>query len=151
MCVYKPNRKNLKIRKYLYLKKNLRLCLILDYSDTQFSNFAIEYLREKERVRETVFACSYGAQVESYKQKNRRKSRDTVPALKAWFYKKVLHCWRTVTNNFLFFMIFCMLRVHREGDIAKFPTDLAFRKFKSKLFKNVCRKSEANFQSVSLL
>ena len=40
--------------------------------------------------------------------------------------------------------------LHREGDIAKFTTDLAFRKFKSKLFKNVCRKSEANFQNLSL-
>ena len=33
-----------------YLKKN---------SDTGFSNFAIEYLRENEKVRETVFACSF--------------------------------------------------------------------------------------------
>ena len=38
-----------------------------------------EYLRENEKVRETVFACSYGAQVESFKQKKGRKSRDTVP------------------------------------------------------------------------
>ena len=37
-----------------------------------------EYLRENEKVRETVFACSYGAQVESFKQKNGQKSRDTV-------------------------------------------------------------------------
>ena len=28
----------------------------------------MEYLRENEKVRETVFACSYGAQVESVKQ-----------------------------------------------------------------------------------
>ena len=35
----------------------------------RFSNFAIEYLRENEKVRETVFVCSYGAQVESLKQK----------------------------------------------------------------------------------
>ena len=33
------------------------------------SNFAIEYLREKEKSRETVFACSYGAKFESFKQK----------------------------------------------------------------------------------
>ena len=38
-----------------------------------------EYLRENKKVRETVFACSYGAQVESFKQKNGQKSRDTVP------------------------------------------------------------------------
>ena len=42
-----------------------------------------EYLRENEKVRETVFACSYGAQVESFKQKkNGQKSRDTVPLSK---------------------------------------------------------------------
>ena len=39
-----------------------------DYADTQFSNFAIEYLHEK-KVCETVFASSYGAQVKSFKQK----------------------------------------------------------------------------------
>ena len=30
---------------------------------------AIEYLGENENFRETVFACSYGAQVESFKPK----------------------------------------------------------------------------------
>ena len=40
---------------------------------------AIEYLGENENFRETVFACSYGAQVESFKPKNGRKSSDTVP------------------------------------------------------------------------
>ena len=38
---------------------------------TRFSNFAIGYLHENEKVRDTVFACSYGAQIESFK-KNRR-------------------------------------------------------------------------------
>ena len=37
--------------------------------DKQFSNFAIEYFRENEKVCETVFVCSYGAQVESFKAK----------------------------------------------------------------------------------
>ena len=32
-------------------------------------NFAIEYLCENEKVTETVSAFSYGAQVESFKQK----------------------------------------------------------------------------------
>ena len=32
-----------------------------DYADTRFFNFAIEYLRENEKVRETVLAFSYGA------------------------------------------------------------------------------------------
>ena len=40
-----------------------------DYADTQFSNFAIEYLHEREKVRETVFACSYWVHVEFFKQK----------------------------------------------------------------------------------
>ena len=30
--------------------------LVVDYSDTQFSKFAIEYLHENKKVRETVFA-----------------------------------------------------------------------------------------------
>ena len=33
----------------------------VDYADTRFSNFAIEYLRENEKVRETVFDYSYWA------------------------------------------------------------------------------------------
>ena len=45
----------------------------------RFSNFAIEYLRANEKVPETVFAHSYRAQVETFKQKNGQKSRDTVP------------------------------------------------------------------------
>ena len=81
-CVYKPNSNNLKIWKPPYLKKNLLVHIVVDYTDTLFSNFAIKYLHENKKVRETVFACSYGygAQVESFKQKNNgRKSCDTVP------------------------------------------------------------------------
>ena len=37
--------------------------------DTGFLIFAIKYLRENEKVRKTVFACLYGAQVKSVKQK----------------------------------------------------------------------------------
>ena len=41
---------------------------------------AIKYLCKNEKVCETIFACSHGAQVESFKQKNNgRKSRDIVP------------------------------------------------------------------------
>ena len=39
--------------------------------NTRFSNIAIEYIRENKKVRETVFACSYGAQVGSFKQEKR--------------------------------------------------------------------------------
>ena len=42
------------------------------------SNFAIKYLRENKNLHETVFACLYGAQIESFKQKNGWKSSDTV-------------------------------------------------------------------------
>ena len=42
-------------------------------------NLVIEYLRENEIFRKTVFAYSYEAQIESLKQKCCRKSRDTAP------------------------------------------------------------------------
>ena len=67
-CIYTPNSNNLKIWNH-YLKKNLRVRVVSDNAYTRFSNFAIEYLREDKQVRETVFVCSYGAQVKSYKQK----------------------------------------------------------------------------------
>ena len=58
--------------------KNSRVRVVADYADTQFSNIVIKYLCENQKVCETVFACSYSAQVKSFKQKNGRKSRDTV-------------------------------------------------------------------------
>ena len=42
--------------------------VVVASADMWFSNFAIEYLCENETVRETVYACSYGAQVESVQQ-----------------------------------------------------------------------------------
>ena len=69
-CVYKPNSNNLKIWKCPYLKKILRVRIVVDYADTRLLYFEIEYLCEKEKVCKTVFACSYGAQVKSLKQKN---------------------------------------------------------------------------------
>ena len=38
-----------------------------------FSNLKLKYLCEYEKVRYTVFVCSYGAQVEAFKQKNWQK------------------------------------------------------------------------------
>ena len=52
----------------MYLKKKLCVCVVVYFLDKQFSNFAIKYLRENKNVRETVFACSYWAQVEYFKQ-----------------------------------------------------------------------------------
>ena len=46
--------------------------IVVDYVDIRFLNFAIEYLRENEKSHETVFAFSYGAQVESFMQKKKR-------------------------------------------------------------------------------
>ena len=60
-CVYTSNSNNLIIWKPPYLKKNSGVHVVIDYSDTGFSIFAIEYLRENEKVRETVFDCSYEA------------------------------------------------------------------------------------------
>ena len=42
-------------------------CVVVDYADTPFWNFAIKYLRKNEKVNETIFARSYGAQVKSFK------------------------------------------------------------------------------------
>ena len=50
-------------------KEKIGVSVDVDYEDTQFSNFVIEYLRENEKFRETVFACSYWAQVESFMPK----------------------------------------------------------------------------------
>ena len=61
-CVYNSKNNNLKIWKPPHLKKSLPACVVVDYADTQFSIFAIEYLRKKEKVCENIFACSYGAQ-----------------------------------------------------------------------------------------
>ena len=54
-------------------------CVVVDYADTPFWNFAIKYLRKNEKVNETIFARSYGAQVKSFKLNFfSQKSRDTV-------------------------------------------------------------------------
>ena len=42
-------------------------------------SFAIECLRENKKVRKTVIVCSYGAQVEFFKQNNGQNSLNTVP------------------------------------------------------------------------
>ena len=60
----------------------------------KYEKFAIKYFCENEKVSETVFACSYGAQVESLKkEKNSQKPRDTVP------FNKIL---LTVLYNYIY-------------------------------------------------
>ena len=49
------------------------------YVNTQFSNFVIECLPENQKVSKTILACLCGAQVQSFKQKIVKKSRETVP------------------------------------------------------------------------
>ena len=51
--------------------KILSVRVIVEYADMRFSIFAIEYLRENEKVLETVLPV--------HKQKNDWKSRDHVP------------------------------------------------------------------------
>ena len=66
--VHTSNSNNLQIWKPPYLTKKSGVLVVVDYADTGFSIFAIEYLRENENlrenetVRETVLVCSYGAQ-----------------------------------------------------------------------------------------
>ena len=59
-CVYTANSNNLKIWKPPYLNKKSCVSVVVDYGDTGFSIFAIEYLRENEKARETVLTCWYG-------------------------------------------------------------------------------------------
>ena len=65
------------IYKYENLPSKEKLCVCI------VNDFAMEYLREYKKVRETVFFCSYGAQVEYFKpppkKKNCQKYRVTVP------------------------------------------------------------------------
>ena len=60
-CFYTPNSNNLNIWKPLNLTKKLCVRVAVDYVDTRFSNFVIEYLRANEKNCKTVCACSYGA------------------------------------------------------------------------------------------
>ena len=51
------------------LSSEVCVLVVVDYADTRFSNFEIEYLRKNKEVRENVLVCSYGAQVEYFEQK----------------------------------------------------------------------------------
>ena len=44
----------MKMGGYLRLKFRVCILIVVDYADTRFSNFKIEYLRDNEKVRETV-------------------------------------------------------------------------------------------------
>ena len=50
--------------------------VVVEYADTRFSRVS---LQKNKKVCETVFAYSYGAQVESFKENKVVKTRDTVP------------------------------------------------------------------------
>ena len=56
-----------------YLRLNLRVRVVVDYANTVFSNTVIKYLRENEKVLETILACS------SENKNEGRKSRDPMP------------------------------------------------------------------------
>ena len=93
--VYKPSSNNLKIWKFSYLKKNLGVGIVVDYADMQFSNFVSEYLWENKKVRETVFACSNGTQIESFKPKKWSKISCHCPFKHASFF----YLWESVQQN----------------------------------------------------
>ena len=57
----------------------MRVGVVIDFADTRFLNFAMEYLCQTEKVHETVFTCSYGAQIESVRQKKIVDSLVTLP------------------------------------------------------------------------
>ena len=88
------NINHLKVRKPLYLKQKLRFRVVNDCSDKRFSAFAIEYLQENKKVRETVFAWSYGSLDESFQQIKMTKNIVTLSLVKnlMWLslYKVVL-------------------------------------------------------------
>ena len=48
--------------------ENFLVRVVVDYADTQISNSASKYLRENEKVRETVLPLSEGAQKECFMQ-----------------------------------------------------------------------------------
>ena len=52
--------------KAILSKENSSVRVVVDSADTGLFIVAVEYLRKNEKVRETVFACSYGA----YSMKN---------------------------------------------------------------------------------
>ena len=77
-CVCTSNRNNLKILKSPSLLKKLCVRVVVDYADTRFSNFAIEYLRENEKFCETFLSIHMGPRSNLYSPKNGQKSRDPV-------------------------------------------------------------------------
>ena len=48
-----------KLKTVGYLRLKLRVFVVVDYSDMRISYFVVKYLREDEKVSETVSACSY--------------------------------------------------------------------------------------------
>ena len=59
--------------------KKLRVLVVNDYVDTQFSKFAIEYLSENAKVRKTVLPVHIGPRTNLLSKKNGQQSCDTVP------------------------------------------------------------------------
>ena len=52
---------------YLWLQFCVRV--VVDYADMQISKLANDYVRENERIRDIVLACSYWAKAESLSKK----------------------------------------------------------------------------------
>ena len=72
---------------------------MLACTESNFSNFKFEYLRENKFLRKTILACLSGAQMGLIHEKNRgRKSRDTAPLSHLpYFPSKIRFLW---SNSF---------------------------------------------------
>ena len=69
-CVFKPNSNNIEIWNHPFLKKFACLCSrwLRWYTIFELCDRISSRKRKRQKVRKTVFACSYGAQAESVKQ-----------------------------------------------------------------------------------
>ena len=53
---------------HLVIHRQIYAYAAVDYVDTRISNYAIEYLRENENIRDYFWACSLGTKKEYFKQ-----------------------------------------------------------------------------------
>ena len=74
----------------LTLKKKLRVHVIVDYADTQLSNFAIEFLRENEKFAQLFLPVDMGPRSNLLRKENSRKYRNTVPLRQCWWVRNDL-------------------------------------------------------------
>ena len=98
------------------VNKKLRVHVVVDYVDMRFSKFAIEYLPENKKVCETVFACSYGAQVESFKSYRQQNQVRVANAIFIFFYIR-----KNKNHTFLLInlIVYFLLKIKQKFSIVK--------------------------------